>query len=132
MTLDPWENPHPGYAAIDRVADRYAEACRRAAHAQGLDPITDAVFKRRDVLAARGIRYYVEQTGGFTMVACFYGNEASGRVVTVTWEGEWMAVAQPAAKWVDGTADWEDCTVLGPVDHAEDVVTAAIRALSPS
>jgi hypothetical protein len=53
-------------------ANRYADACRAAATIQGLDPLTAAANARAVELAEAGVSYDVEQTGGFTMVACFY------------------------------------------------------------
>jgi hypothetical protein len=83
--------------------NRYAEACKRAATDQGLDSLSDAAEERSDELDALEIHYAVEQTGGFTMVACFYLNRADlDRVVTCTWEGHWLVIDQPAELWHSG------------------------------
>lgn len=48
-------------AMTERPAATYAEACRKAATDQGLDPATEA-------LRAAGVEHEVAQTGGFCMV----------------------------------------------------------------
>jgi hypothetical protein len=111
-------------------ANRYADACRAAATIQGLDPLTAAANARAVELAEAGVSYDVEQTGGFTMVACFYlpysrcdecgtpmdgagdegcegcgGRREGGDVITCTHEGDWIVCQQAREHWVDGYPD---------------------------
>lgn len=88
---------------------KYEAACRAAATAQGLDPLTAAVAARQAELDSAGVRYSVEQTGGFTMVATFYGR---GEAITCTDEGSWMVCAQPEQDWIDGEYDDRHVTDL--------------------
>jgi hypothetical protein len=80
----------------------YAEACRRAAEEQGLAPFLDAEG------------WTVEQTGGFTMVACRYlPAELEGappsHVWTVTSEGDgYYACRQTVTGWTHGEEPPED------------------------
>lgn len=91
------------------AAARYAEACRRAATDQGLDPITAR-------LDAEGIAYDVDQTGGFTM--CVRVDGPDGWYAYVT-DGE------PAGNWTVGAygPDYESragCEGV-PLDRGETV-----------
>jgi hypothetical protein len=83
------------------TANGYADACKRAATAQGLDPLTAAAQARAGELERVGITYSVEQTGGFTMVAARYVGD---HVWTVTEDGGgYLACYQTAEGWREGT-----------------------------
>jgi hypothetical protein len=110
----------------------YEGACERAATDQGLDPLTEAANARKLELGNAGVRYGVEQTGGFTMVATFYiGDEESGDAVTCTNEGTWIVVCQPTECWLEGGAyndprieDWSlECKT--PMDIVDRVLARA-------
>jgi hypothetical protein len=106
-------------------ANRYADACRAAATMQGLDPLTDAANARAVELAEAGVTYDVEQTGGFTMAACFY---FADQVVTCTHEGDWLVCQQARETWVDGPQP-DDFTQLevGAGATAGDVVSLVLK-----
>jgi hypothetical protein len=106
-------------------ANRYADACRAAATMQGLDPLTAAAEHCATDLAEAGVSYDVEQTGGFTMVACFY---FADQVVTCTHEGDWLVCQQARETWVDGPQP-DDFTQLevGAGATAGDVVTLVLK-----
>jgi hypothetical protein len=93
---------------------QYDRACRIAATDQGLAPLELAANVRKLELDRAGVRYGVEQTGGFTMVFAFYiGDDASGSAVTITNEGdrdhdEWLVVCQPTEQWLEGSGAPED------------------------
>jgi hypothetical protein len=108
----------------------YDRACRRAATQQGLDPLTVAATARKLELTGAGVKYDVEQTGGFTMVACFYLDDRD-EVVTITNEGDWIVIAQSRAQWEDYTADdYEDLssTELQDPDAIVDAVLARAKS----
>lgn len=88
----------------------YEETCKRAATDQGLDPLTAAVEARKQDLADAGVTYYVEQTGGFTMVATFYIGQSA---LTCTKDVGWTVVEQPAEVWQTG--EWIEAKI---VDHS--------------
>lgn len=97
----------------------YAAACQTAASRQGLDPLTDA-------LKVAGIRYDVEQTGGFCMVVTVR-NESG--VVAAICDGEdtpepsrpvWLTCFYPGDTWTGGGE---------PEDERTTGVYAAIRRL---
>jgi hypothetical protein len=79
----------------------YEEACRLAASAQGLDPLTAA-------LSAAGVEHEVEQTGGFCMVVTV---PAHGFVLAMIHDseepdseaGEWLLGVYTAKGWRDGS-----------------------------
>lgn len=75
----------------------YPAACRRAAARQGLGPFLDAEG------------WTVEQTGGFTMVACRYMpaelGEEEPMVWTVTHEDGYFACRQTVAGWESGEVE---------------------------
>jgi hypothetical protein len=98
----------------------YDGRCKRAATAQGLDPLTKAVAARKDELDAHGVTYSVEQTGGFVMVATFYLGEVEA--ITCTNEGAWMAIAQPMEDWTTGEWDEERITDLSAVANAPEPI----------
>jgi hypothetical protein len=107
----------------------YDRACRRAATDQGLDPITVAAWVRKNELEKAGVSYYVEQTGGFTMVACFY--TSAHEAITVTNEGAWIVCVQDTPQWLDGSGDkFEDLssTEIQDADAIVDTVLARARA----
>jgi hypothetical protein len=136
-------------------ANRYADACRAAATIQGLDPLTAAANARAVELAEAGVSYDVEQTGGFTMVACFYlpysrcdecgtpmdgagdegcegcgGRREGGDVITCTHEGDWLVCQQARETWVDGPqpGDFEDLSPgAGSDATAGDVVALVLK-----
>jgi hypothetical protein len=109
------------------TANGYADACKRAATAQGLDPLTAAAQARAGELERVGITYSVEQTGGFTMVATFY---VSGEAITCTYEGAWIVCAQPVEQWTDGTGEsFEDLSSRDLQDPAVIVNVVLDRAL---
>jgi hypothetical protein len=71
----------------------YDERCRRAATAQGLDPITEA-------LASAGVEFAVEQTGGFCMAITV--RHDGGTWAVTNDEGTIIAGWYPGDEWTEG------------------------------
>lgn len=90
-----------GSKAFD--GDRYAQACRDAAEAQGV-----GTFAR--VGRHYGLSVEVWQTGGFTMVAAV--RLPGGRLATVTREAGWMLMVSESE---DAWDQWDDPTHPDPV-----------------
>jgi hypothetical protein len=94
----------------------YDDACKRAATDQGLDPLTREALARKTELENAGVSYGVEQTGGFTMVACFY---LGGDVVTCTNEGDWIVCVQTVEEWTEQyTGAFEDLSTSAQTPRA--------------
>jgi hypothetical protein len=106
----------------------YDRACRRAATNQGLDPLTVAATAREGELTSAGISYVVEQTGGFTMVACF---RHADEVVTITNEGAWMVIAQSWDNWINCGEEYEDLSSR-ELQDPDDIIDAVIARASTS
>jgi hypothetical protein len=99
--------------------NNYTEACKSAAEAQGLGQFWDRPG------------WQVEQTGGFTMVACRY---LDGTVWTVTHESEdedggYLAAHQPREAWEDSTL-WDEAHSKGEVTIHENLTRAQVFAVA--
>jgi hypothetical protein len=97
----------PVIPAVPSREDRYAASCAAAATAQGLDPITAA-------LAAAGVAYDVEQTGGWVMAVTV---PVPAGVFALTAESTdpdrpYVLGFFPGNSWHDGEADPEDLPYL--------------------
>jgi hypothetical protein len=107
-----------GYENLPDLRPDYAEACRRAATAQGLDPIAAA-------LTAAGIPVEIDQTGGFTM--CARIQHPDGRYLYVTEEEHdppaYMVGEYPALDALDPCQGSEGVTVTEDADalHVVDI-----------
>jgi hypothetical protein len=101
----------------------YADACRRATTAQGLDPIIGA-------LAAAGVVHDVEQTGGFCMMVRVPTPRSHHFGITVTEQsgtdrsGHWLVVRYSDIEYDDGE-------VIGEAMPTDEVI-ALLRAHLPA
>jgi len=104
-------------AAAPAPKPGYAEACRRAATAQGLDPICQALSKA-------GIGHGVEQTGGFCMMVrvptphgYHFGITAAEQPDTDS-SGHWLV-----ARYSDDEDQYDGGEVVGAAIPTADVIT---------
>lgn len=106
------------YQAPPRLPSGYEEACERAAEAQGVTAIENA-------LTGAGIEVEVEQTGGFCMVA--YVRPADGRVLAMANDGKVDLYVYATAQ---DEEDGEDPTESHHFDTEAELVTKVQEILA--
>ncbi|GAA2019105.1 hypothetical protein GCM10009839_14340 [Catenulispora yoronensis] len=102
----------------------YSEACRRAATAQGLDPICEA-------LREAGIGFGVDQTGGFCMLVNVPTGHDYYFGITATEDPD----LDPAAHWLVvrySSVEYDEGEVIGWSIPTAEVIALLHRDLSPA